>query len=265
MRLNNNDLLGINEAYDQMPYEKQLESKQQMISDSLARNLFDITPQKIIENPQPLYYRHKVIVSATNVNMKGRNQLRLGLYKEGTKTIIPGVDNHLHDKDIIQVLKTIEEVLRKYKLEAYSPKYTRGIIKHVLVRKSYQNKSMLVVIVTQGFIFPNHKQIVKDIRQKHPQIETVIQNIHHIDTPVVLLENYKTLYGPGYMLDEIEGLKFRISANSFYQVNPIQMMRLYKEALTVATIKENDVIMDCYSGIGTLALLAARKAKEVIA
>ncbi|MBN2540016.1 MAG: 23S rRNA (uracil(1939)-C(5))-methyltransferase RlmD [Bacilli bacterium] len=265
MRFYNDDFIGINETYDKMPYEKQIESKQQMISDSLARNLFDIEPKQIIRNPKPLHYRHKVIVSATNIKTKGRYQLRLGLFKEGTKTIIPGVDNHLHDNDIIQVLKTVEMILRKYKLEAYTYKYPRGIIKHVLVRKSYYNKTMLLVFVTQGFIFPNHKQIVKEVRQKHPQIETVVQNIHNIDTPVVLLDKSKVLYGPGFIVDEIDGLRFRISSNSFYQVNPIQMMKLYDETLRVADIKPNDVVMDCYSGIGTLALLAARKAKEVIA
>lgn len=265
MRYFEDDFTYSNEAYDNMQYDKQIELKQKMISEALTRNRFDITPNKMIRNENPLYYRHKVIVSATNTKTNGRYLFRLGLYKEGTKTIIPGVDNHLHDKDIIQVLKTIEIVLRKFKFEAYTPKYPKGIIKHVLVRKSYHNKTMLVVIVTQGYIFPNNKKVVQEIVKKHPQIQTVIQNIHTIDTPVVLLDKFKVLYGNGYIEDEIEGLKFRISSNSFYQVNPMQMMRLYEEALNRADIQSDDVVMDCYSGIGTLALLASKKAKKVIA
>jgi 23S rRNA (uracil1939-C5)-methyltransferase len=80
-----------------------------------------------------------------------------------------------------------------------------------------------------------------------------------------MLENNKVLYGKGFIEDEIEGIRFRLSPNSFYQVNPLQMINLYNYALQVADIKKSDFVMDCYSGIGTISLLAAKRAKEVIA
>jgi len=262
---NEDDVIEINEKFDKMPYLEQLNLKQKSISDIFSRNRFSLTLKSIIPNPKPLNYRHKVVVSATNVKFNRKYKIALGLYKEGTKHIIPGVVNHIHDSDINNLLVTVEKVLQKYKFEAYSPKYEKGIIKHVLVRKSYYDKTMMLVFVTQGHIFPNHKLVVKDIVTLHPKVITVIKNIHNIDTPVVLLDKNLLLYGSGFIEDRIQDLKFRLSPNSFYQVNPIQMMNLYKVAMEFANISMTDTVMDCYSGIGTLSLIAAKQAKEVIA
>ena len=124
---------------------------------------------------------------------------------------------------------------------------------------------MMVVIVTQEHILPNNKDLVKEIVKSNPTVRTVVQNIHKIDTPVVMLDNNKVLYGKGFIEDEIDGIKFRLSPNSFYQVNPMQMMNLYKYALDQAFLSKKAYVMDCYSGIGTISLLAAKRAKEVIA
>lgn len=259
------DFTELNETFDKMPYDQQLKLKQDKVSETFRKNRFSVDVLPIIANPQPLNYRHKVIVSATNVKTNGKFKIRLGLYKEGTKTIIPGVVNHIHDTDINKLLLTVESVLQKYKLEAYSPKSPKGMIKHILVRKSYSQKTLMLVFVTQGHVFPNHKSIINEIVREHPFVKTVVQNIHSIDTPVVLLDKNQILYGPGYIEDSINGLKFRLSPTSFYQINPIQMMNLYEKTLEYGRIQNNDSIMDCYSGIGTLSLLAAKNAKDVIA
>ncbi len=255
----------LNEIYDRMPYDQQLIKKQNFVSETFAKNRLAISLLPIIANPMPLNYRHKVIVSATNIKTNGRFKIRLGLFKEGSKDIIPGVVNHIHDKDINSLLVNVEKILQKYKLEAYNSKYPKGIIKHVLVRKSFFNKTMMLVFVTQGHIFPNHKSIIKEITALHPMVKTVIQNIHNIDTPVVILDKSQVLWGPGYIEDKIEELTFRLSPNSFYQVNPAQMINLYQTALNFAKITQEEVVMDCYSGIGTISLLAGKLAKEVIA
>jgi 23S rRNA (uracil1939-C5)-methyltransferase len=93
----------------------------------------------------------------------------------------------------------------------------------------------------------------------------VIQNIHKKKTHLVLLDEEKILYGPGYIEDEMDGIKFKLSSKSFYQVNPVQMIELYHKALELAQIKTTDIVMDTYSGVGTISLLAAKKAKHVIA
>lgn len=215
----------------------------------------------ILKNEEPLHYRHKVVLSATTI----KHKLRLGLYREKTKEVIPFLGCFLHDKAINAVLTTLEAVLNAYKITAYDIDTGKGILKHILIRKSYHEGQLMIVFVTNGTLLPNAKKMVQDVLAKHKDVYTVIQNIHHKKTHLVLLDEEKIIYGKGYIYDQIHGLKFRLSARSFYQVNPLQMIKLYDKALDLLQIKPTETIMDTYSGIGTISLLAALRAKEVIA
>lgn len=241
-------------------YDAQVRYKKEYLEDLFKR----VRYQKqidVIPSMSPLHYRHKVVLSATTVN----NKLRLGLYRENTKEVIPFLNCFLHEPDTNDVLTTLEQILNNYKIPAYDIDKKTGILKHVLIRKSYHDQTMMVVLITQGDLLPNGKKIVQDLRLKHRQVVTIIQNIHRKQTRLVLLEEEKILFGSGYIYDKIDDIKFRLSSRSFYQVNPLQMMVLYQKALDMLNIKKHEVILDTYSGIGTLSLLAAKKAKEVIA
>lgn len=242
-------------------YEKQLQMKEEHVKNLLENNDIKTTFLPIVKSDEPLYYRHKVVLSATT--KKGK--LRLGLYREYSKEILPFIDCYIHEKSTHDIMHTCEELFHKYKIPAYDYKTNTGMIKHILLRVSEKSKDILMVIVTNGNLLPNGKKIVSEIMKKHPKIQTVIQNIHHKKTHLVLLEEEKILYGKGYITDEIEGITFRISAQSFYQVNPMQMLKLYKNAIQLAQIKNTEIVLDAYSGIGTISLLTSKVAKEVIA
>lgn len=242
-------------------YEEQLRMKTDMIYKLFLRDNLKFDIQPMIINDQPLHYRHKIVASATTKNMK----LKLGLFQENSKMILPYLNCHIQDKDGNAVLKTMEMLLNKYKIPAYDLDNGTGMVKHILIRKSYHTKQMLVVIVTQGFLLPNAKKIAAELVSAHPLVQTVIQNIHDRKTKLVLLDDEKNIFGRGYIDDEIDRLRFKLSSKSFYQINPMQMIKLYNQALILANLKPSDVVMDTYSGIGTISLLAARLAKEVIA
>jgi 23S rRNA (uracil1939-C5)-methyltransferase len=242
-------------------YDYQLKLKEKHV-ESLYKKLglfHQVVP--IIKSDEPLHYRHKTVLSATTK----KNKLRLGLYQEKSKTITPFLECYIHDKKANEVFKTIEQLLNQFKISAYDIDKKQGIIKHVMIRKSYARDDMMVVFVTQGSLFPNAKKISQMLVKKHPQVKTTIQNIHNKDTHLVLLEQEKTIYGSGYIIDQIDDLSFKLSPRSFYQVNPMQMQKLYQKAIDVADIKKTDIVIDTYSGIGTLSLLIAKKAKQVYA
>lgn len=242
--------------YFNIPYEEQLAMKQ-----AFVKRIFQSERvEAITANPKPMYYRHKVTLSAVMQN----NKLRLGQYEENTKTIKPKINHAVQDEMINLVFGSIEKLLNKYKLKAYNPKIKQGIIKHVMIRKSFAYGQYLIVFVTQGNLFPNHQNLIKELVALHPEIISVVQNIHFRDTPIVLLSNEKVLYGTGYIYDQIDDYRFRMSARSFYQVNPKQMINLYKKALLLADIKTSEIVCDAYCGIGTMTLLASPYAKEVI-
>jgi 23S rRNA (uracil1939-C5)-methyltransferase len=241
-------------------YDEQIKMKEKYLSD-LFKSLQYQPKITVLSNPKPLHYRHKVVLSATMV----KTQLRLGLYRDQSKEVIPFLSCYLHDEQTNQILKTIEDALNQYKIKAYDVETKQGIFKHVFIRKSFHDHTLMVVLVTQGHILPHVKDIIAQIREKHPQVTTIMQNIHRKNTRLVLLEEEKILYGSGFIFDRIDDLQFRLSARSFYQINPLQMMKLYQHAIELLNISTRDIIFDTYSGIGTLSLLAAQKAKQVIA
>lgn len=247
--------------YEMMSYDEQINIKQATVE----RLFYPHKVETIIKNPVPKGYRHKAVLSAVNEKIADKKyKIRLGLYEEGTKKIIPNLNHFVHYPQINEIFKTIEAIFHQFKIKAYHPNDRSGLIKHVLIRKSYAYDEVMVVFVTMGYILPNHKDMIKALVAKHPEIKTVIQNMHDKETSIVLLDKEKVLYGTGYIKDQIDQIDFRISAKAFYQVNPEQMLNLYHVALKFAQISKNEVVMDCYSGIGTISLLASLKAKEVI-
>jgi 23S rRNA (uracil1939-C5)-methyltransferase len=247
--------------YLHMSYDAQLKLKESHVRNLYEQEKLGSNFLPIIKNDEPLYYRHKIVASATTHKQK----LRLGLYQEGSKKVIPFTRCFIQDQDANQVLETLEVLFNTYKIPAYDIDSGKGIVKHVLIRKSYHYQKMLVTIVTQGNLLPNAKKIAQDLIKKHHQVETVVQNIHNKKTHLVLLDDEKVVYGKGYIEDKIDDMTFRLSSKSFFQVNPVQMIKLYQVALDQANIKKTDVVLDTYSGIGTISLLAAKRAKHVIA
>lgn len=242
-------------------YQHQLDMKQSYIQNLFEEHDFLNPINQILKSEKPLHYRHKAVLSAKTSKQK----LRLGLYREHTREVLPFLGCFIHDRDANNVLKTIEILMNKYKIGAYDLKSNTGILKHVLIRKSYDRNEMMVVFVTNGNLLPNAKKMSQELVKKHNQVVTTVQNIHHKKTHLVLLDEEKVVYGPGYLIDKIDDLSFRLSAKSFYQINPEQMFKLYKKAIEMAKLSDSDIVLDTYSGIGTLSLLLSKVAKKVIA
>lgn len=113
-------------------------------------------------------------------------------------------------------------------------------------------------------MFPSKNNFVKALRKVHPEITTVVQNVNDRNTSMVLGEKEHVLYGPGFIVDVLCGKKFRISSKSFYQINPVQTEKLYNLAIEAAGLTGKEMVVDAYCGIGTIGIVAASAAKEVI-
>lgn len=122
----------------------------------------------------------------------------------------------------------------------------------------------MVVLVTSGPIFPAKNNFVKALRKEHPDITTIVHNINPYQTSLVLGERENVLYGTGKIEDELCGLTFRISPRSFYQINPVQTEVLYNTAMEYAGMSGSEKVIDAYCGIGTIGLVASKRAGEVI-
>ena len=243
--------------YMGIPYEKQLASKQEKV-----QNLFPTYKeiQPVIGMEKPVYYRCKV--QAAFGWQKGK--VISGTYEAASHRIVPVEECMLEDQQADAILATIRKLMTSFKIMPYNEDRRTGIMRHVLIRKGYFTGQILVVLVTGSYQFPGKNNFVSALCKAHPEITTVIHNINGAKTSMVLGDQQKTVRGPGFINDQLLGCTFRISAGSFYQVNPIQTEKLYSQALQMAELTGTESVLDAYCGTGTIGILAAKAAKNVI-
>ena len=121
----------------------------------------------------------------------------------------------------------------------------------------------MVTLVTNQDEFRGKNNFVKEWIKRCPNIKSLIQNINTRDTNVILGEKERTLFGPSVIKDSILGVDFLISSKSFFQVNPVQVEKLYGKALEFANLNKDENVLDAYCGIGTISLCASKYCKKV--
>ena len=248
--------------YQQINYEAQLEFKTNRVKYAMKRIAHIDTPvNKCIGAKHPYNYRNKIQVPYSK-DRKGN--IVYGFYKENTHEIITTKQCMIEDVRAASILWDIKELLKEYKIPVYNEDNGKGILRYVLIRTSYHFKEVMVVLVTSMMNFPGQRNFVDALLAKHPEITTLVENVNPRHTNVILGNKEKVLYGPGFIKDTILGLTFEISASSFFQVNPEQVEVLYSEALNLLNTNKDQVVLDAYSGVGTIGLIASKKAKKVI-
>lgn len=243
--------------YSGMDYELQLQEKQKKIN-----NLFNgiIEPDKIIGMNNPFYYRNKV----TATFARRKQEIISGIYEAGTHRVIPVKNCIIEDERARDIITTVTELAKSFKFTVYNEDSGYGLLRHIMVRTAHTTGQIMVVLVTGSPVFPSRNNFRKALLAKHPEITTIVQNINDKNTSMVLGNRNQTIYGRGYIVDELCNKKFRISPNSFYQVNSIQTEVLYNRAIKYADLKNKETIVDAYCGIGTIGIAASDRAKEVI-
>ncbi|HAW12910.1 MAG TPA: 23S rRNA (uracil(1939)-C(5))-methyltransferase RlmD [Erysipelotrichaceae bacterium] len=239
------------------PYENSLAFKQDKVNKLYAGKKVE----RIIGMEDPYHYRHKIYASFSQTR-DGR--IIAGMYEENTHRLIDSRMCLIQHARANAILQTICTVATDMKLEAYDEDRGTGTLRHAYLRVSHANQEVLVVIVIGSKDLPGSRSFVQKIVSAHPEIRTVILNWNRENTSMILGPKDKVLYGKGYIEDEIAGMVFRISAHTFYQVNPVQTEVMYSTALQYAQLKKTDTVLDMCCGIGTISLLAARKARYVL-
>jgi 23S rRNA (uracil1939-C5)-methyltransferase len=240
------------------PYESQLRKKHARVQELLEPYC---RVESFIGMESPEHYRCKVHAVFTH-DKKG-NPLT-GIYREGSHEVVPVESCLLEDKKADAIIATIRGMLKSFKIKTFDEDNGYGLLRHVLIRIGKYTGEIMVVLVTVSPIFPSKNNFVKALLKEHPEITTIVLNVNDKQTSMILGDKEKTMYGPGFIYDICCGMKFKISPKSFYQVNPVQTEILYRTAIEMADLKGDEVAMDCYSGVGTIGIIASPHVKEVI-
>lgn len=244
--------------YQGIPYEKQLQDKQKAVR-QLMQSFCKTT--EITGMKDPYHYRNKVHAVFAR---KKDGTIISGVYEEGTHRVVPVEACQIEDEKADAIINDIRGLLKSFKIKIYNEDTGYGLLRHVLIRRGFSTGEIMVVLVLGSPVMPSKNNFVKALRKLHPEITTVVLNVNDKRTSMVLGDRETTIYGKGYIEDVLCGLKFRISSKSFYQINPVQTEKLYGKAMELAGLSGTERVIDAYCGIGTIGMVAAKSAKEVI-
>ena len=244
--------------YQGVEYKEQLKTKQAYMKKLLKPFCF---VEPIVGMKNPLYYRHKVHAA---FDCTRRGQIVAGAYRKNTHDVVDIESCMIEEQESDEIIRDIKDMLRSFRIKTYDEDTGYGLLRHVLVRKGYATGQIMVVLVLASPILPSKNNFVKALRKKHPNITTVVLNVNDKRTSMVLGDRNITLYGKGFIEDKLCGCTFRISPGSFYQVNPVQTELLYEKAIHEAHLTGKERVIDAYCGTGTIGIIAAKNAGEVI-
>ena len=160
-------------------------------------------------------------------------------------------------------VRLVKEIGTRLGIRAYDETTGRGLLRHVVVRTGFATGETMVVLVTNGTRIPRVDELVEGIRKALPDVRSIVQNVNTRNTNVIFGDETRVLWGSDVIYDELDGIRFAISARSFYQVNPAQTVTLYRKAVEYAGLTGRETVIDAYCGIGTISLFLARHAGKV--
>ena len=243
--------------YIDVPYDNQLAKKQAELKKLLGM-YGKVNP--IIKMANPYHYRHKV--HAVFGYEKGA--AISGIYEEKSHRIVKVDRCKIEHEKADEIILSVRGLLKSFKIRTYDEKTDMGLLRHVVVRVSKATGQIMVILVLRSPILPSKNNFAKALVKLHPEISTIVINVNDKRTTMVLGKRDIVLYGKGYIEDSLCGVTYRLSPQSFYQVNPEQTETLYETAMEYADLSDKDTVIDAYCGIGTIALVAAKRAKKVI-
>lgn len=260
-----------------LSYEKQLEFKGEKVRNNLLRiggfseEELDQVMEPTVGMDEPYRYRNK---AQFPVGKDKEGNLITGFYASRTHSIIPVTDCLLGVSENEEILLAVKNYMQKNHIEPYDEKTGKGLIRHVLIRFGFTTKEIMVCLIINGTKLPNQKDLI-DALTKIDGMTSISFNVNTRNTNVILGDRTECIWGQSYITDYIhlrEGkdftttdtaIAYRISPQSFYQVNPEQTEKLYSLALEYAGLTGQESVWDLYCGIGTISLFLAQKAKQV--
>ena len=249
-----------------VPYEQQLAAKEAEVLKLLeAKN---VTPEKIdtIEGcPSQYGYRNKMEYTFGDFVKDG--EMTLGMHRKKSFMSIVTVDQcQLVDPDFNVILDGVLKFAIDNEYKAYNKKSHKGLMRNLIIRKGVRTGQLLVNIVTsseEGFDEEGFVNMLRGLTLQNT-IVGVLRTFNDSLADAVICDRLETLWGRDYYEEEILGLKFKVSAFSFFQTNVEAVERLYTEALDLVESFDGKSVFDLYCGTGTISQILALKAKDVL-
>lgn len=267
-------------ALGTLSYKAQLALKEKQVRDKLIR-LAGISEPKvnhIVGMEDPFRYRNKGQFAVSTdgiITKKGGivepvSEPKIGFRMEKSHQVIDTEDCQLQSKAAMAAVDALREFMKQDNITSFDPKWQKGLMRHLIVKTAINTLEVMVILVINGKGIPNAQKLVEmlddAIYEAGFNLESVVINVNKSGDlrGSILGDECITLAGKPSITDTFSGLNFEISPLAFYQVNTQQMEKLYQIAINYAGLTGKETVLDLYCGVGTIGLLCAAKAKEVI-
>ena len=262
--------------WQHIKYEEQLKFKQNEVENNLIRighlDLPKITPIKAAKNDY--FYRNKMEYSFSDARWLSIEEIESNKIIEEKNALgfhIPGMWNKVVDinKCWLQedFTNTIRNSIREFSIENNIPFFNHstqnGELRTLMIRTTSTGETMVLI---QFYIDNkiNRELLLNFIRETFPNTNSLLYVINNKANDTIYDQQVECYYGNSFITEQMEGLKFKINAKSFYQTNSDQAHELYKIVREVSDLSSNDIVYDLYTGTGTIALFIAKNAKKVV-
>ena len=241
-------------------YEETLNIKQNMVQNLINKSLdkkVNVLP--VIGMGNPFNYRNK---AQYPVGTDKNGETVIGVFAQRSHEIIPMqkcmIQNEISEKIAFAIYKFIKE----HNIPAYNEETLEGILRHIVIKVGIRTHEVMCILVVNNKNIPYESDLV-DMLVREFNVKTIIKNINNKNTNVILGYENIVLHGDGFIYDILGNYTFKISANSFYQVNTVQAEVLYNRAIEMAELSKDDILFDLYCGIGTIGIFASEYVKQV--
>ena len=249
-------------VYGSTCYEEELRIKKEGVKDSFFRHgIKDVEVADVVSVGDVYHYRNKAQYPVAQ-NKDG--SCRIGFFAPHSHRVVEARDCLLQPEEFQQILEIIGGFVEKYKISIYNEEQHKGLLRHIYLRKSQENGEMLLVLVVNGSAFPHIDKLVDALLQGGVKLAGALLSENRERTNVVLGDVYHLLWGKEYIEDTLCGVKLKLTAPAFYQVNHAATEALYGIAARQADLKGDELLLDLYCGVGSIGLSMAHKVKELI-
>lgn len=262
--------------WQNMSYEKQLDFKQEEVYNNIKRigGIEDFETVSILGSEEQYFYRNKMEFSFSNArwlteaevnsqdNINDKNALGFHIPGMWSK-ILDLKECFLQEDPSNSIRLAVKEYAEQNGLDFFDVKNQEGFLRTLMMRQNSKGEWMVLFQLFREEK-ENREKLFEFLLQRFPQIKTLVYAINPKANDSIYDLDINVFSGEGFLMEEMDGLKFKIGPKSFFQTNYQQALELYRKTLEFADLGGDEVVYDLYTGTGTIAQYVARKAKQVI-
>ncbi len=250
--------------YRLISYDNELKFKENTIKNAFIKaGLRDTAIAGVTPSPIQYFYRNKAQYPITR---GAGGEYIIGFYAPKSHRVCEARSCPLAPDIFAKIIDTLSHFFKKHDLSTYNEEAGEGLLRHIYLRRGEVSGEVLLTLVVNGEKIPREDELCDIIRQEYPEIVGLLINSNKENTNVILGDAWRTLFGRDYIYDTLSGVRLKIKADAFYQVNHCATELLYKKAKELAELKEGDTILDLFCGAGSigLSMVAGESSFELI-